>query len=219
MFSQNELDQNINLYFFDPNREKDDFISEYKKIKLERYKREKGYRYSPLFIIQKDIRFCLGARKQFNYIPKGQFDPANFAGVILIHTAFGNLVRKFYTGNYPGFAKNFMGIHDGEHVKALDYLRNGLIHNNYSLSFHTERLKYYFLLGIGLDDMIKEVAITTNYPSKAFAIDVRRLSSAFERGAKVFKAFLLDRKNTKARIRFRDNFDVDNWLYIRESSL
>lgn len=214
--NQDELDQNINLYFFDPNKEKDDFILEYKKIKSERYSREKGYRYSPLFIIQKDIRFCLGARKQFNCIPKGEFDPANFAGVILIHTAFGNLVRKFYAGDYPRFAKNFMGIHDDAHVKALDYLRNGLVHNNYSLSFYVEGMKYYFLLGIGLNDIIKEVTISTNYPSKAFAVDVRKLSSAFERGSNSYKDFLLDRKNTKARIRFKDNFDVDNWLYVKE---
>lgn len=216
MFNQNELDQNINLYFFDPNNEKDDFILEYKKIKTDRYQREKGYRYSPLFIIQKDIRFCLGARKQFNCIPREQLDPANFAGVILIHTAFGNLVRKFYAGDYPRFAKKFMGIQDNEHVKALDYLRNGLIHNNYSLSLNVKELKYYFFLGIGLNDLIKEVKLDTDYPSKAFAIDVRKLSSAFEKGAKEYKDFLLNRDNKKAREKFKNNFDVDNWLYIRE---
>lgn len=179
MVNDDDVDQNIELYFYDPNKEKDDFINDYKRIKKDRYRREKGYRYSPLFIILKDIRFCLGARKQFNYIPKEKKDPANFAGVILIHTAFNNLVKKFYSGNYLGFAKQFMGIAKHEEIKALDCLRNALVHNNYSLSYYVKDKKYYFFLGIGLENLIERVNLNTSYSSVGYKIDVRKLMGSF----------------------------------------
>jgi len=213
---EEEIDQNIELYFFSPNKEKDDFIEQYKKVKVDRYTREKGYRYSPLFIIQKDIRYCLGARKQFNDIPKDKRDPANFAGVILIYTAFYNLVKKFYSGNYPGFAKKFMSIeHDDQ--KILKYLRHGLIHNNYSLSYYKNDHKYYFILGAGLDELIEKLEAKRSYPSSTYLIDVRKLMRIFEQGIQSFKEYLLDRNHSKARKLFTQNFDVDTWIYIKES--
>lgn len=218
MTENEEIDLNIELYFFDPNKEKDDFLDQYKKDKDDRHKREKGYRYSPLFIIQKDIRYCLGARKVFHkYIPDSELDPANFAAVILIHSAFNNLVRRFYSGDYPRFAKNFMDIDNPEYLNALNMLRNALMHNNYGLSYNANDIKYYFLLGIGLNQLIEKVKFNTSYPSQGYSVDIRKLSSAFERGAQKFKEKLLDRNQGRLRQNFISHFDVDNWMFIHDS--
>jgi hypothetical protein len=216
MTKQEEIDENIELYFYNPSKTKDDFINDYKKIKIERYKRESGYRYSPLFFILKDIRFCFGARKQFNYIPKKEIDPANFAGVILIYTAFNNLVKEFYGGNYPGFAKNFMNITSPMEVKALNYLRNALIHKNYGLYCYIGDKKYYFFLGVGLDKLIEEVKMNTSYSSVGYKIDVRKLMNSFEKGVEKYKEYLLNHNNKKARKKFCEIFNVTNWIYIKE---
>lgn len=214
MINQKEIDINVELYFFNPNKCKDDFIDFYKSCKFGRYQKEKGYRYSPLFLIQKDIRFCFGIGKQFNYIPRIELDPANFAGVILIHTAFNSLVKRFYSGDYPRFAKQFMDIDKPKEVKALDYLRHALVHNNYSLSWNNNGIKFYFILGIGLDKLIEKVNIKTSYLSEFYQIDVRKLMTTFEQGVQKFKKYLLDRKNHPARKLFIKNFDVDTWIFI-----
>ena len=92
-----------------------------KDIQKDRYTKEKGYRYSSLFYLMKDIRYCFGARKQFNSIRGRQFDPANFAGVILVHVVFKNFVKRFFNGDFPNFAKKYMDIKNNEDVKDLKW--------------------------------------------------------------------------------------------------
>jgi hypothetical protein len=219
-----EIDQNIELYFFDPNQEKDNYIDFYKEIKTDRCNKEKGYRYSPLFLLMKDIRYCFGARKQFNPIRKNGLDPANFAGVILTHLAFNNLVKKFYSGNYVQFAKRYMGIANSEDLDALNDLRNALVHNNYSLSVYNKKKeeKIYFSLGLG--DGFREVIKKddnwkTDYKSSRYRVNPRKLMSAFEHGCREYKNYLLDHNNSKARQRFSEAFDTDQWTFIHDLSV
>ena len=212
------IDKNIELYFYNPNKEKDEFIDDYKKLEKERYRKEKSYRYSPMFYILKDIRYCLGSRKQLNYIPKKEKDPASFAGIILIRIAFINLVKKFYNGDYPGFAKRFMGISDAGEIRALGFLRDGLEHNNYTLSFHVNGKKYFFLVGNGLTKLIEKVSLKGQPSAIGYRIDITRLRASFEMGVVKFKEYLLDHNNVKARKRFCKKFDVDNWIFIKKDN-
>lgn len=209
------LDQLIELFFFDPTRSRDDYIEFYKNICSDRFTREKGYRYSLLFLVLKDIRYCFGIGKEFNPV-RDELNPANFAGVILLDLAFRNLVKRVFSGDFSVFARDYMGIKQSSDLGALRILRNALEHSFYSLYYYENSKKIYFSLGYYPEIIKKDKMWKRPYPSEMYLVNPWKLYTAFIKGLRKFKDDLLNYKNAKMRSRFKKNTDIDNWVFIRE---
>jgi len=216
------LDNLINLYFFDPKKDRNKYINFYKRSIKDRYKKEKGYRYSNIYLLRKDIKFCLGLNKSFSDCPKEiKNEITYFGAIILINTAIDLIVSKIFNGNYIRFTKKYLKIENDEYAKALRYLRNGLVHN-YSLYCYAENNNKYFKKGekvyFNLDfynELIsKNLKWKRKYSSSMYNINPRILYSRFVNAIEFYKKELLDRKNNKLRLEFKDGVDIDNWILL-----
>lgn len=212
-----EIDQNIELLFFDPYKSRDEYIEYYKSCHLERFTRENGrYRYSPLFLLLKDTHYCYGIGKEFNPV-RGDLHFPEFAGIILVRIAFTNTIKRFYYGGLNKFASQFMSIHDPEELDALELLRNAIEHSYYSLHTYVgkgeTRKKIYFSLSHEFADIIKKVDNwKTSYPSEMYNVNPRLLFTSFENGLLKLKAILLDHTQAKLRLNFHKSLDIDQWI-------
>lgn len=207
-------DEKIDLLFFDPYKTRDEYINYYKLVASQRYIEEKGrYRYSPIFLLLKDIHFCYGIGKEFNPV-RDNLNFPEFAGILLVRIAFTNTIKKFYYGQLEKFAEEFMGISDKEELQALGLLRNALEHSYYSLYLRRKHSpKVYFTLGLSFDHIIKKDSTwQRSYPSEMYTVNPRRLFSGFEKGLFKFKELLLDPCQQKLRKHFDENFDIDQWI-------
>jgi len=217
---QEIIDKNIELFFFDPSKERDEFIDFYKSLNPDRVKKEGNrYRYSPLFLVSKDARHCFEVGKEFNNCRENLHE-ANFAGIILINIGFNNMVKKIFSGQLEKFADQYMDIHNSDELHGLRLLRNSLEHSFYCLYTYEirenngkkEKVKVYFSLGF-YDFIIKKATDwKRDYPSEMFMVNPRRLFTQFESGYKKFKNDLLDHSNTKMRNQFTKFYDVDQWI-------
>jgi len=218
---QELIDKNIELFFFDPSRERDEFIEFYKSLNPDRVKKEGNrYRYSPLFLVLKDARYCFAVGKEFNEC-REKLHEANFAGIILINIGFTNMVKKIFSGQLEKFAEQYMDIHDSVELNGLRLLRNSLEHSFYGLFTYEnrknkdgedEKVKVYFSLGFYNFIIKKDPDWKRDYPSEMFMINPRKLFTQFESGCKKFKNDLLDHSNTKLRSQFTKYYDVDQWI-------
>lgn len=217
---QKLIDKNIELFFFDPSKERDEFINFYKSLNPDRVKREGGrYRYSPLFLVFKDARYCFAVGKEFNDC-REKLHEANFAGIILINIGFNNMVKKIFSGQLEKFADQYMDIHNSDDLHGLRLLRNSLEHSFYSLYTYEirenngkkEKVKVYFSLGFYDFIIRKDADWKRDYPSEMFMVNPRKLFTQFESGCKKFKNDLLDHSNTKLRDQFIKFYDVDQWI-------
>ncbi len=214
------LDEKIELVFFDPSRSRDEYIEYYNKVNPERFEKEnRRYRYSPIFLILKDIRYCLAFGKEFNGF-REKLNPSNFAAIILIHICLTNTIKKLYFGDFDGFSKKYMGIEDKEEVAALNTLRNAIIHSNYSLYNYVEKnglgkkTKIYFSLGLYPKIIEKNKNFRRGYPAELYLVNPNRLFTSLEKGLEEFKETLRDVKEQKLRRKLEKNFSLDEWVII-----
>lgn len=217
---QELLDKNIELFFFDPSKERDEFIDFYKSVNPDRVKKEGNrYRYSPLFLVSKDARHCFEVGKEFNNC-REKLHEANFAGIILINIGFNNIVKKIFSGRFEKFADQYMDIHSSEELHGLRLLRNSLEHSFYGLHTYEVReidgskvkVKVYFSLDFYDFIVRKATDWKRDYPSEMFMVNPRKLFTQFESGCKKFKNDLLNHSNTKLRNQFIKFYDVDQWI-------
>ena len=208
------FEEKVELFFFDHVRDRDDYIDEYKRLNPGRVSREGGkYRYSPLFLIRKDIDYCFAFGRELNPC-RNNIHPAEFAGFVLINTCFTSLLKKYYYGNFLTFARDWMGIANQSELDALRYLRNGLMHNFYGLYFYDNNrgVKVYFSLGPYPNIIRKSGSRTSPYPSETYEVNHRQLFIEFNRAIGSLKNKLLDPTETKLRSNFNSNFDLDTWM-------
>lgn len=218
---QELFDKNIELFFFDPSKERDEFIEFYKSLNPDRVKEEGNrYRYSPLFLVSKDARHCFEVGKEFNDC-RDKLHEANFAGIILINIGFNNMVKKIFSGQFEKFADQYMDIHSHKELYGLRLLRNSLEHSFYSLYTYEirknkdgkeEKVKVYFSLDFYNFIIKKDPDWKRDYPSEMFMVNPRRLFTQFESGCQKFKNDLLDHSNIKLRNQFARFYDVDQWI-------
>jgi hypothetical protein len=211
------IEEKIELVFFDPSRTRDEYIEFYKSLNPERVKKERGkYRYSPLFLCLKDIRYCYAVGKEFNSVRK-IIHPSEFAGIILIRICFKNTIDRLYFGNLNKFAATYMGITDHKHLEVLNLLRNSLEHSYYSLYTYREnpdktKTKIYFSLGHYNFLIKKQEDWKRPYKSEMYMINPRELFLRLQTGLNKFKNDLLDSKNTKLRENIMKSFSLDKWV-------
>ena len=210
------LEEKIELFFFDPRKSREEYIEYYKQINPQRYIDEgERYRYSPLFLLLKDIRYCFGLGAEFNPI-RSNLATAEFAAVVLLRICFTNTVKRIYFGDLDKFAEEYMGITGEENLEGLGLLRNALEHSYYSLYTYKEKngikTKFYFSLG-SFDFVIKKNENWQRpYPSEMFFVNPKKLYSAFENGTRLLKAHLQDPVNTRHRENFEQNLSLDEWI-------
>lgn len=215
------LDEKIELMFFDPYKSRDEYIEYYKKICPGKFAEEGGrYRYSPVYLLFQDIHFSYGVGKVFNQIRKDpRFHEADFAGIILLRICLTNTVKRFYHGRLEAFASKYMGINDKDALDALNLLRNSLEHSYYSLSTTKvvevkgikKHIKVNFILGY-FDQLILKATTLKDKSVEAYAINPRKLYTTVKEGMERFKTDLLDPKNQKLRETFDKNFDISEWV-------
>lgn len=205
----------IELYFFDSSKHRNEYIDKYKIYFPDRYSKEGAYRYSPLFLICKDIRYCFAVGKEFNTVRKEIF-PANFTGIILIDIAYHSLIEKFYQKDFNGFVKKYMGISEPKLLWALEKLRDALVHSNYSLFIRDreKKKKIYFSLGFGYQEIIiQNNNWKTDYPSEMYNVNPRALFIAFEQAINSFKKDIL--KDSEKISNFDNNISIDEWTVVK----
>lgn len=210
------LQEKIELFFFDPVKSREEYIEFYKKVNPDRIAKESGrYRYSPLYLLLKDIRYCYGIGLEFNPI-REHLNTAEFAGIVLLRIAFNNTVKRIYSGRFAHFAKKYMGIADPESVDAINLLRNALEHSYYSLSIirKKDKVKIYFSLGY-YDWIIKKAENWKRpYASEMYMVNPKRLFTSFEKGVRKLKNDISDPRNEKLRNNFQSKLSLDEWVIM-----
>jgi hypothetical protein len=208
-----ELNTYIELFFFDPNKSRDEYLDRYKALLPERFEKEKFCRYSPLFLLLKDIRYCFGVGKEFNPV-REHINPPESAGIILIDVAFRNVVKKVYDGNFEDFGKTYMDIEIKEQLEGFRYLRNALEHGFYSFQIYDKNTKrnIYFRLSYGSHLIAKYPS--TDPAKVVFNVNPRRLYSAFTKGISSFREDLLKPGQFKRKT-FARFVNIDDWIFIK----
>jgi hypothetical protein len=208
-----QIDTYIRLFFFDPSKSRDEYIESYKILLKERFDQENVYRYSPLFLLLKDIRYCFGIGKEFNLV-RDQIRPPESAGIILIDVAFRNVVRKIYDGDFEDFGKTYMGITTVAQLEGFRHLRNALEHGFYGLQTYDKKTKsdIYFRLSYGSHFIEKYPSVD---PSKViFNVNPRKLLLAFMKGIGLFREDLL-KPDCSKRKNFSHFVNIDKWIFIK----
>lgn len=214
-YTDDILDQYINLFFFDPSKDKDSYQVACLSTENELLYQNGRYRYSPLYRVLRDVRFCFGVGKEFNPI-RDKLEFPDFAGILLINLAFTNLVKKTYRGDFEEFAKNYMSIKSKKELEGLRNLRNALEHSFYGLAYYDKEQKTYYYYSVGYKyDLIEEIKFK-NPPKHSrkclvYRINPRKLYSSFVKGMNLFKQDLLKHNNPKRKY-FKNILDFDSWV-------
>ena len=208
------LDKQIELFFFDPRKTKEEYGEFYKEVYAEKFEKEKLCRYSPLFHALRDIRFCFGVGKEFNLI-RDNLNFPEFAGIVIIDLAFYNLVKKVYKGPFGEYAQKYMKIDSKEEIESLRRLRNAIQHGFYSLKILNKETgnEEFFTINNSLDKAIHREAVTENNKTTIKnIINSKKLYSDFTESIILFKNDLLNHNNKK-RACFSGFLNIDNWIY------
>lgn len=223
------IDEKINLYFFDPRRSSKEYKDYYKKVNPERYKKENGCRFSPLYFLFRDIRHCFLLGRGFNNTRK-HLNEATFASVILIKIGIDEVAKKILIKpdvklkeeKIKIFVKDYMEIKQSL-SKPLYELRNAIEHSGYSL--HTNvyknikgqkiKTKYYYSLGSYKWIVKEDKGFKFSYPAKMFLVNPYRLYGCFRRGMLKLELELRDKNNNHLRDNFLKNCSLKNWVIIK----
>jgi len=215
---EKDLTNRVSMYFFSPLKSPNEYRIEYKlKYGESHIKKYGGLRFSPLYLLRKDVYFCLGSYGLSRKNIGQNTESALFAGILLINIAFTNLTNKLFDKNYTLFAKKYMGIEREEELKALRLLRNALEHNNYSLFYrYRDRdkktlIKIYFSINLRFAKLIeKDVTWKTKYPSELYKINPRKLHMSLEKGISRLKIDIL-KKGSFIYKKFIKNIRLKDW--------
>jgi hypothetical protein len=211
-YTEEKLDQYIELFFFDPKKNKDAYKNSCLETGNTDVCKKNGYLFSPLYLVLRDIRFCFGVGAEFNLI-RDDLEFPDRAGILLIDIAFRNLVKKIFKSDFDMFAEKYMEI-TSDKLKGIRNLRNALEHNFYGLSFYdkNDKFHYYYFLSYKYD-LIQEINKQPNKMSVAYGVNPRKLYTSFEKGISSFKQTLLDRTNPDRKY-FRSSLDLKSWIII-----
>ncbi len=211
-----EIDEAIKLYFFNPEEGDEKYIEYYKKVQNEKYKRDKNHLYSPLYLILKDINYCLRGSKNK--------DRADRASVVLVCIAIEIVVENVFFDHKKGewrlgeFAERYMNLNE-EEAKAIRKLRNALSHNNYSTVYKDKsgRRELSFLITL---NYIKKVIFQSKKDPSRYLVDPDKLRDSFVNAIEKYRNYLLKRESRKARKKFirKFNSEIKDWegIFIRK---
>lgn len=206
-----QLDKFIELFFFDPALKTNDseYDKLYQKVCAKQFSDELSCRYSPLYLLLKDIRFCYGVGKQFNPI-RENLEPADYAGILLIDAGF-NMIEKICHAHPEGFGIKYMGFKNQEEQFAFRLLRNCFAHKNYGLKNSHKGKPIFFNLSYNHPLIEKHEIVNAGKSSILYLVNPRRLFSAFTEGVKKIKVDILE-KGDPNRPFFKSFLNVNNWI-------
>lgn len=117
-----DFENKLSLYFFNPNRNEEEYSSSYRKITG-----EKIVAYSPLYILRRHILFMSGQ------LPENTKYKPYFSALILSNIAINGLLELLgYEKRENDFYIKYLGKNP-QQVLGLKILRNTLEHNNFML--------------------------------------------------------------------------------------
>jgi hypothetical protein len=212
-YTEEELDQYIELFFFDPSKNKDTYKKSCMTMGCSNVFCEKGCLFSPLYLVLRDIRFCFGVGKEFNSI-RDDLEFPDRAGILLIDIAFRNLIKKIFKHDFDEFAQKYMEL-TSDNLKGIRNLRNALEHNFYGLSFYDkdDRCHYYYSLSYNYK-LIQEIRKQPCEKFITYGVNPRKLYSSFENGIILFKQILLKHSNPDRKY-FRSSLDLKSWIIYK----
>lgn len=216
------FEQKMSLFFFDPQKTKDQYIEEYKKTLPGRYSSEGSHRYSPLFFLLKDIRRCFLFGREYEAIRVLGFEENYLTAAILIDLGIDNIVELFYDKPVKNVARDnfmsrFMGITDPDHLLVLANLRDALTHNFYKLSYKERNAKFtsHFMLGF-YDSLISgPIRDRVRVMSRWYEINPRKMLNVFESGLRNFKEEVASKSDLADR--FDKKVIIDDWMIVRNA--
>lgn len=216
------IDDKINLYFFNPLQSVEIYRELYISLCNERYQREQSrVRFAPLYLLRRDIRHCLNLGKEFNPV-RANIGEAIFPAIILIRIAFTETVKKIlafegvcsYQERIIKFGRDYLDIKDENLLIALGYLRDSLEHSNYSLYCTKNGIKYYFSLGYFKDIILEKDDWNSDQPSKMFLVNPKKLYSNLIVAFRRLHHELKDKNNTYMRNHFDNAVQIEDWTLI-----
>lgn len=227
---EEELDNSIKLFFWDPRDGCDNYRIEYPKYNQEQFLKDNQIvRYPRLLLIRRDLYFTLWKPlNQIQLLPDQPYDGIpHFASILLIRSACELLIRGLFSRNfdspkdedYNDFFRKYFNLNEAE-SKALKFLRDSIVHDGYSLSVYKNEncseVKYYFdIAKDGSEPIYQKDDWSTSYPSKKFIVNPWVLHDRFENALVKIKNDLLDRDNIILRGRYKANLsDRDTWVLI-----
>lgn len=213
------IDKKINVFFFPSSKSHTEYGEYYKKVNPLRYGREGVVRYSPIYLLMRDIRHCFALGQEFNTWDNRE--GAMFAGLVLLNIATTETARHAYGyGDVRRFTREYMKIGNLDLQNGLRYLRNSLEHSYYSLSYVINnssvdggKEKIYFRLSLNFDYPIaRDTTWCSSYPSRMYNVNPRKVFSSYDDALKAFKNDLLNTKKRSLRVHFESHFSLDNWV-------
>ncbi|MDH4358947.1 MAG: hypothetical protein OEV37_03380 [Candidatus Berkelbacteria bacterium] len=124
------LDEKLQLYFFDPKKDEVEYHAEYKKLSGSVI-----VAYSPLYLLRRQMLFLSG---EIPGIKKSIYHKTYLSAIIISNIAVSGLAEIIYCKEkikpeqYKQFYETYLGK-DAMQMLGLRALRNGLEHNNFQL--------------------------------------------------------------------------------------
>jgi len=205
-----DLDKRIKLFFYNSRFSKKEYAEFYKRLAKDKYNKEKKIRYSPLFILRKDIEFLL---KEIRGVTP-------LSTIILLHILLEGIISRAY--NPPGvkndrkwdeYMKKY--VHNVR-LKPFKILRNALTHNFYYL-FYTNRNKnkdekIFFNIGSYSKAIQKDRLWKRSYPSKRYLVDPKKLYIEIRKSLTLLNVDLMNKSNKDLRGQFSRKIRLKHWI-------
>ena len=227
---KDRTDRLVKLLFFDPRESRDGYIALYKNFEWERFSKEGGYRYSPIFLLAQDARFCAGLDSSFGK-NKRAFHFPFFASVILVELIFSvlgehllvlpqsNDGRRKKINNFRlKLLRKYEPTLKPLQVEALRDLRNSLEHSNYSLRYKHPKatLAHHFSLSASGSTKLITLQKSVRGKAKYWQVDVVRYVILITDIINDLDEDLLDQKQLVTRNRLLRKTEVDSWVMVKD---
>jgi hypothetical protein len=219
-FDKMTIEEKVELFFYNPYQDRDTYIKRYKELNPEQVKLDGGgYRYSPVYLMQKDNHYCYAIGNEFNSC-RNNLHPAIFSGFILSSTCLVTVVSRLFGKSekaMSNFANTYLKV-DASHVIPLKELRNAFLHNFYSLStkHRGTNTEFRYVLGEHFQEVISEQA-SKEANVRIFLINPQQFSLFVENALSRLKDDLYNPKRHLLRDNFEKSFNLGSWVLIRES--
>lgn len=227
---QNELDNSIKLFFWDPRDGCDNYRIEYPKYNHKQFlKDNRIVRYPRLLLIRRDLYFTLWKPlNQTQLLPDQPYDGIpHFASILLIRSACELLIRGLFSRNfdspkdkdYNDFFRKYFNLNQDE-SKALKFLRDSIVHDGYSLSVYknenSANIKYYFdITQNGSNPIYQNNNWDPGYNSIKYIVNPWILHDRFENALIKIKGELLEIDGVILRGYYQANLsNRNNWVLI-----
>lgn len=121
----------LNLYFFDPLKDEEQYSSAYRTYALQ----SSGVHYSPLYLLRRHAAILSGKLFEYERLTPPIYHKPFLSAILLVHIAIADLIQftqhkdKF---DYSVFYQDYFEKNEARYL-GLRLLRNSLEHNNFQL--------------------------------------------------------------------------------------